>query len=108
MKVLELAGLAALLLTAFACLALPHRSLLFGERRCPRCGPRASMDRRHRSSGDRLVGLLVASRRYECRTCAWQGLIRDKAARRSGESLGTSEHEIQVFGESAATRRARS
>ena len=46
----------------------------FVERACPRCGD--GLHRVHRRAADRLVGLFVPVRRYECKNsdCGWTGL----------------------------------
>ena len=56
---------------------------------CPACH-RAALQRRHRSTRDRVLSLLMAPvmglRRYACAAdgCGWQGLLRGHLPRRPG------------------------
>jgi DNA-directed RNA polymerase subunit RPC12/RpoP len=46
---------------------------------CPDC--RSHLQRVSRSFLDRLLGLLVSSRRYRCVRCGWGGLLQGRARR---------------------------
>lgn len=92
------AGFAALVIvTALACAIVPHSSLFLRERRCPRCGPRVPLERTSRRFGERMLGRVIACRKYQCRACGWAGLIRDRAAKPAGEAASTSEFELRAF-----------
>jgi predicted RNA-binding Zn-ribbon protein involved in translation (DUF1610 family) len=82
MDVITSAGIAALaLLAAVVSVAFVYRSIFVRNYRCPRCGPFGALDRTPRRFGDRLIGRLIACRRYQCLACGWEGLIPDKAPR---------------------------
>lgn len=44
------------------------------EPRCPQCG--GSVDRIPRRLRDRMLSLLVPVHRFQCRACAWKGVLR--------------------------------
>jgi hypothetical protein len=58
-----------------------YRSIFLRNGDCPRCGPLGALDRTPRRFGDRLIGRLIACRRYQCLACGWEGLIPDGAAK---------------------------
>lgn len=94
---ISIAGIGLLLAIAASVYAARLRSLLLNERCCPTCGPKSSLSRIPRQLTDRLIGGVIACRRYQCLSCRWSGLIRDRATKPSGRTLGTSEFDIPVF-----------
>ncbi|MHC5542013.1 hypothetical protein ACYOEI_27655 [Singulisphaera rosea] len=94
---ISLVGLGMLLAIAASVYANRLRSLLLSERCCPNCGPKSSLSRIPRQWTDRLIGGVIACRRYQCFSCRWSGLIRDRATKPSGRPGGTTEFELPVF-----------
>lgn len=61
--------------------ALMHQALKSSRLACPACS--GELERVARSPLDRLLGLLVPSRRYRCTrgACGWSGLLQARARR---------------------------
>jgi hypothetical protein len=78
-------------------LAFIYRSLFLRSRRCLRCRSRNNLERVTRTSSERVIGRLVACRRYRCGQCGWIGLIREGVARLANESASPSSGEIRTF-----------
>lgn len=72
-------GLGLSLVVTLAGALSPLRSLLTPGHHCPKCGNDSSLKRVSRRSWERFVGMLVASRRYRCLACRWDGLLREGA-----------------------------
>jgi len=102
-----LAALAAPLLFVLACFVANHRSLFFRRLRCRRCGPAVPMRRVSRGVVDRLIGKIIACKRYECVPCRWSGLIRNKVVMAAGGSrpvagsFGSSQYDIPTINDAA-------